>query len=170
VGIRRGGAKEFGSATAASLSPDVARRVARLDGWLTRPTATLKQILAEHALVHRQADAIGHDLTGFELAHVNFGHLVDAGREAALAEQAPIFASVLGTKLPFERLRELHWTGSLDDVAAQIAHLVDAGVRHVVFHPLRPDPDQVDLWVEGVLGRLGARHNDAASSPSPASD
>ena len=165
-----GGPPEFGLATAGALSPTVARRLARLDGWLTRPTATVDQIVGERREVARQAEAIGRDPEAVEVAHVNFAHLVEGGRGAALDAQRPTFAELLGEQLSFERVQELHWTGTLADVAERVERLLEAGVRHVVFHPLRPDPEQVDLWVHGVLDRVGVKHNPEVADLSPGED
>ncbi len=150
-----GGAPEFRSATASGSAPAVIRRLAQLDGWLTRPAATPDQIAAEFSDVAEHARRIGRDPDEIELGHVNFAHLVDGPRDEVLAEQQRVFAEVIGQQMPFERQREVHWTGTLGDVSERIERLIASGVQHIVFHPLRADLEQLDLWVDGVLRPLG---------------
>jgi probable F420-dependent oxidoreductase len=162
------GAAEFGVAGSTALAPAVARRLARLDGWLTRPAVAVEQIVEGYEQVCREAEVLDRDPACIELGHVNFCHLVDGDRRAALDAQRSVFSEVLGDTLSFDRIQELHWTGTLQDVANRVARLIDAGVRHIVLHPLRADPAQVELWVEGVLGCLGRAHKSDFTPSSPA--
>lgn len=134
----------------------VVERLARLDGWLTRPTATVEQMVHEMDIVRETAAGNGRDSNEITLGHVNFCHLVDGTREQALREQEHWFAKALGGALTFERVRALHWTGTLEDIAEQVQARLDAGVQHVVVHPFRTTPDQVQLWAGGVVSRLKA--------------
>ena len=152
------GVDEYAVVGAAStLEPKVAARIARLDGWLTRPTAGVDQIKTEWAHVKRLAAELGRDPDAITLAHVNFCHLAEGSREQALAEQHEWFRRVLGEGATWERQQGLYFTGSLDDIAERVQRLMDVGVRHVVVHPLAPDVGQVDLWAQGVLGRFGVK-------------
>ena len=139
------------------LVPKVAARMARMDGWLTRPTATVEQIKTEWAQVKRLAVELGRDPTEITLGHVNYCHFAEGSREQALAEQKEWFGRVLGDGATWERQQSLYWTGSLDDIAARVQGLLDAGVQHIVVHPLAPELEQVDLWAEGVLRRFGVK-------------
>lgn len=151
------GIEEFALVGSSTLAPSVAARIARLDGWLTRPTAVIEQIKTEYAEVRRLAAQQGRDPDSITLGHVNFCHLADGSRERALEQQRVWFRRVLGERLSFDRIRELHWAGTLDDVAASVERLLEAGVHHIVAHPLQPDPQQVDLWAVGVLARFGVK-------------
>lgn len=141
----------------AALNPKVAARIARLDGWLTRPTAGIEQIKSEWAEVKRVAQEAGRDPGEITLGHVNFVHFAEGSRERALAEQHKWFRRVLGEGASWERQQQLYWTGTLDDMAERVQRLLDAGVRHIVLHPLAPELEQVDLWAKGVLGRFGVK-------------
>lgn len=137
-----------------TISSKVVDRLARLDGWLTRPTANVEQMVAEYKVVQDTAARNGRDPSEIVLGHVNFCHLVDGSREGALMEQKEWFARALGPAVTFERVQALHWTGTLDDIADQVQRRLDAGVDHVVVHPLKPTTDQVHLWSDGVVKRL----------------
>jgi hypothetical protein len=56
-GSGRRGAPEHSMVGGAAMAPAVLRRLARLDGRLTRPTATVSQIVSEAAEVHREAES-----------------------------------------------------------------------------------------------------------------
>lgn len=148
------GISEYSRVGTPTLADTVLERLARLDGWLTRPTANADQVAADFDRIRERAQAMGRDPTTITLAHINFCHLIDAPREQALKEQERWFAKVLGTTVPFSRIRQMHWTGSLEDIADQVQDRLESGVDHVIVHPLSADSDQVRLWADGVVSRL----------------
>lgn len=148
------GIDEFGLIGESTLPPSVAKRIARLDGWLTRPQAGADQLRTEFSEVRRLAELAGRDPEEITLAKVNFCHLVDGRRPQVVAEQRAQFSRALGTQLSWERIQELHWVGSLDDIAIQIEQLLDVGVTHVVAHLLQPTIEQIELWSEGIASRF----------------
>lgn len=152
------GVDEYALVGAAStLAPKVAARIARLDGWLTRPTAGVEQIKTECAHVRRLAADLGRDPAAITLAHVNFCHLAEGSRNQVLEQQHKWFRRVLGEGATWERQQSLYWTGTLDEIAGRVQRLLDAGVQHIVIHPLAPEIEQVELWAQGVLGRFGVK-------------
>lgn len=148
------GIGEYQLVGTSTIKNRVVERLARLDGWLTRPTASIEQMVREIDIVRETAVRNGRDASDITLGHVNFCHLVDGPRDLALKEQERWFAKALGGAVTFERVRALHWTGTLDDIAEQVQARLDAGVQHVVVHPFQSTADQVQLWAEGVVARL----------------
>ncbi len=139
------------------IASKVVERLARLDGWLTRPTASVDQMVVEMDVVRQTAARNGRNANEIVLGHVNFCHLVDGPRDRALKEQQQWFARALGPAVTFERVQALHWTGTLDEIAEQVQARVDAGAQHIVVHPFSPTVDQVRLWSEGIVSKLRRR-------------
>ena len=86
-------------------------------------------MVREMDVVRETALRNGRDPDEIVLGHVNFCHLVDGRRDQALKEQKEWFGRALGPAVTFERVRALHWTGTLDDIAEQVQARLDAGVE-----------------------------------------
>lgn len=142
----------YGAVGGPLFSEPVLDRVSRADGWLARPVTSPDQLRAGIEAIRARRPAGGTDYT---VAQVNWCHLVDGTRDQALREQEPLFARALGPGTPMSLARRLHWTGSLSDVRERVEALLEAGVDHVIASPLSPDPEQIELWVRGVIEPMG---------------
>lgn len=145
----------YGAVGGPLFNEPVLDRVSRADGWLARPITSLPQLKAGISAIRARRSASGMDGLDYTVAQVNWCHLVDGTREQALREQESMFARKLGPGTPMSLARQLHWTGSLSDIRAQVEALVEAGVDHVVASPLSADPEQIELWVRGVIEPMG---------------
>jgi hypothetical protein len=158
------GPVRYSAVGAPEVATTVVDRIARSDGWFTRPTTTPCGIT--EGLETLATHAAAHEITfpqEFAVAHANWCHLVEGSSEEAVRVQREVFAARLGSDLDFDDVRRLHWTGSLEEIAQQVHDVIQAGATHVVASPLTADRDQVDLWVDGVLRPLGFARPDGAT-------
>jgi probable F420-dependent oxidoreductase len=138
------------------FAPAVLDRIARADGWISRPTSTAAQISEDgQAIAARRAsiDADGGD--SFVVAHENFLHLVAGADPAAVRrEQQEAFEPVMGRGRPFEYLDRVYLTGTEAEVVRKLEDRIAAGIRYFMFHTLVPSVGQLELWMERIIPRL----------------
>lgn len=138
------------------FAPAVLDRIARADGWISRPTSTSAQISKDGQAIatHRASiDPDGGD--SFVVAHENFLHLVAGDDPAAVRrEQQEAFEPVMGRGRPFGYLDRVYLTGTETEVIRKLEDRIAAGVRYFMLHTLVPSLDQLDLWMERIIPRL----------------
>jgi probable F420-dependent oxidoreductase len=139
------------------FAPAVLDRIARADGWISRPTSTAKQIEKDSQAIaaHRTSLGTAMDGDGFVIAHENFLHLVDSDDPAvARRQQRQAFEQVMGNGRPFEYFDRVYLTGTETEVVRKLEERVAAGIRYFMLHTLVPSADQLELWAERIIPRL----------------
>ncbi|MGH2383016.1 MAG: LLM class flavin-dependent oxidoreductase [Candidatus Limnocylindria bacterium] len=161
-----------GSVEQPRLAKTVARRIASSDGWFVRPTAEAEQIVDDWERLQPYIAEAGRRPEDIEVGHGQLLHLTrEDRREQALDEQHRVAQRVLGTHRSREQLERSYLFGTLDEVVANCARRVGAGVEHLILHPLTDDPDQLDLWVKELFPKLRAlpvTRRSQASDPATA--
>ncbi|MCL6649805.1 MAG: TIGR03619 family F420-dependent LLM class oxidoreductase [Chloroflexi bacterium] len=139
------------------LHPRVARRIARADGWLTRPTALPQQIVQDWQQLQPYLAAAGRHPDEIIIAHGQWLHLTEEDRhDRAVAVQLAVAADIVGTARPPELLQASYLFGTLDEIVAACQERAAVGVEHLILHPYTDDPAQLDLWGRLLLPRLKA--------------
>jgi probable F420-dependent oxidoreductase len=135
----------------------VLERIARADGWIARPTATVEQIAADAQRILERTRETGRDPATFTVAHENFLHLVDTDDPGvAREEQRRAFTSVMGTGRPFEYFDAVYLTGSSKEIVEKLKQRLRAGVRSLLLHTLEASPRQLELWAQRLFPALAA--------------
>jgi probable F420-dependent oxidoreductase len=156
------------------FAPAVLDRIARADGWISRPTSTPAQISEDGQAIAVQRASIATDGgLGFVIAHENFLHLVAGDDSVAVRqEQQKAFEPVMGQGRPFEYLDRVYLTGTEAEVVHKLEDRIAAGVSYFMLHTLVPSVDQLDLWMERIVprlqGQVSARQPQAEPQPEPA--
>lgn len=127
------------------LAPSVLRRILRWDGWLAPCSG-------DEALTYADLDRVttalraGRDPANFRLAHVQWIHVVDTDdRERALAEQLPLFRSLMGEQHSDRHYVETYLVGSRQDIKDRVTRLRTHGFHELIVGPVTHDPHQADL-------------------------
>jgi probable F420-dependent oxidoreductase len=134
------------------LNPRVARRIAKADGWFSRPTATPEQIVEDWKLLQPYIQAEGRNPNDIEMVHGQLLFLSDkADHDEALQEQFEAAERILGTNRPRELLQMSYLFGTVDEVIQNCRERAQTGISHFIFHPFTDDPDQLELWGQELL-------------------
>ncbi len=152
------------------FAPAVLDRIARADGWISRPTSTAAQIAedGQRIAAHRASIAAGGG-DGFVVAHENFLHLVAGDDPAAVRrEQRQAFERVMGHERPFEYFDRVYLTGTEAEAVRKLEDRIAAGVRYFMLHTLVPSVDQLKLWMERIIPRLQGQTGARQPQPEPA--
>ena len=140
-----------------ALAPAVLERIARADGWIARPTATVEQIAEDAGHILGRAAEAGRDPAHFTVAHENFLHFVDTDDPGvASEEQRRAFTSVMGAGRPFEYFEAVYLTGTRSQIVEKIGRRRRAGVRSLLLHTLEPSTRQIELWTERLFPAVAA--------------
>lgn len=139
------------------LAPRVARRIARADGWFTRPSALPEQIVDDWRRLQPYLAEAGRRPEELEIAHGQWLHLTEETHHArALAVQHRVAEQIVGTGRGRDLLEQTYLFGTLEEVVAACAARAAVGVQHLILHPYTDDPAQIGLWGRELLPRLKA--------------
>jgi alkanesulfonate monooxygenase len=142
----------------------VLRRVARLgDGHFPSYRAMVDSDMTHVRRAFERVRAVareyGRDPAGLTLATQEYLYLVEGGSRGFDRARAAVARF---TPLPFEEARRLYLLGTPDEVVRMIRARLAAGVQHVTFCPIVPDPAQLELLARRVLPRVRAALRPAA--------
>jgi probable F420-dependent oxidoreductase len=139
------------------LAPAVARRIARADGWFSRPTTTPEQIVDDWAQLQPYLRAAGRSARDVVIAHGQWLFLTEETSSSRARElQHAAAEEINGRFRPRELLEQSYLFGTLDEIVAACRRRADAGVQHLILHPYTDDPDQLELWGRELLPRVHA--------------
>ena len=132
------------------MAPSVLRRIVASDGWISRGAAPLEVISGDWATIRAAAADAGREPPTF--AHCNYLHLVESSDRAAVAaEQVRAYRRILGPQATEQTIAATHFTGTIDDIAADVQRYADAGVEYLILGVLDYLPEQLDLWARHIL-------------------
>lgn len=139
------------------LSPQVARRIARADGWFSRPASTPEQIAQDWQMLQPYIREAGKKPEDIVFAHGQWVHLTEEDRhDRAVEIQYEAAIKILGTHRPRELLEMSYLFGTIDEILENCRRRIEAGVEHFILHPYTDDPAQLELWGRELLPKLKA--------------
>lgn len=135
------------------MAPTVLSRIVEADGWMSRSSGSdTAMVKADWAFVQEQLRQRGRDPSTLTFAHTQFVHISEAPtREAAITEQGPLFARVMGRHRTFDDLVASYLMGTVDEIQRRIDDLRSAGLQELLLTPVTDDPRQLDLLAKHVL-------------------
>jgi probable F420-dependent oxidoreductase len=143
------------SVEAPVMHPNVARRIARSDGWFSRPSATPQQVADDWRVLRPYIEEADRDPSQVVLAHGQWLHLTEESDPAKAREiQHAAAVKIVGRSRARELLEQSYLFGTLDDVFEGCRKRAEIGVQHLIIHPYTDDPDQLELWGRDLLPRL----------------
>jgi probable F420-dependent oxidoreductase len=146
-----------GSVEKPRLAPQVARRVARADGWFIRPTAEPEQILDDWKKLQPYIAEAGRRPEDIEIGHGQLIFLTEEDRhDRAVELQHAAAEQILGTSRSREQLERSYLFGTIDEIVQNCRRRAEIGVEHLILHPFTDDPEQLELWGRELLPRLRA--------------
>jgi probable F420-dependent oxidoreductase len=136
------------------IAPTVLARIGRADGWMSRSSGRdAESVKADWVAVQDYLRGIGRDPRTLTFAQTQFVHISEAATtEAAIAEQGPLFARVMGDHRSFDDLAASYLLGTIDDIQRRIADLAAVGLQELLLTPVTDDPRQLDLLAKHVVG------------------
>jgi probable F420-dependent oxidoreductase len=136
------------------IAPTVLARIGRADGWMSRSSGSdAESVKADWVAVQDYLRGIGRDPRTLTFAQTQFVHISEAATtEAAIAEQGPLFARVMGDHRSFDDLAASYLLGTIDDIQRRIADLAAVGLQELLLTPVTDDPRQLDLLAKHVVG------------------
>ncbi len=143
------------SPEAATMNPNVLRRIARADGWIARPTCPPDLIGSDLQLI--SAARTGTGRTGpFTIAHENFTWIEEHGTADDVRDvQQARFAEIVSDERPWEYIDAVYMSGTIDQIQAKIQARIDVGVEYLMLHTLTADPAQLELIAKHVIKPFG---------------
>lgn len=143
------------SPEAATMNPNVLRRIARADGWIARPTCPPDLIGSDLQLISAARAEAGH--TGpFTIAHENFTWIEERGTADDVRDiQQARFADIVSDERPWDYIDAVYMSGTIDQIQAKIQARIDAGVEYLMLHTLTADLGQLELIAKHVIGPFG---------------
>lgn len=144
------------SPEAATMNPNVLRRIARADGWIARPTCPPDLIGSDLQLISAARTATGQ--TGpFTIAHENFTWIEESGTADEVRDvQQARFAEIVSDERPWEYIDAVYMSGTIDQIQAKIQARIDVGVEYLMLHTLTADPAQLELIAKHVIRPFGS--------------
>jgi len=135
------------------IAPTVLARIGRADGWMSRSSGSdAESVKADWVAVQDYLRGIGRDPGTLTFAQTQFVHVSEAAtREAAIAEQGPLFARVMGDHRTFDDLAASYLLGTIDDIQRRIADLAAVGLQELLVTPVTDDPRQLDLLARHLV-------------------
>ena len=138
-----------------NMAPTVLERIGRHDGWICRSSGTSPEIVADDIASVRRYLGARRDMSGFTMSHAQWLHIVDsADRERVIAEQLAAYRTVMDSKRSDDDLRNAYLFGTIDEMAARIRALAEAGIDHLIINPLTDDPAQIDLFADKIMASI----------------
>ena len=139
------------------LAPQVARRIARADGWFTRPSAPPEEIAGDWQQLQPYLAEAGRAPARLVIAHGQWLHLTEETRhDRAVEIQHAAAAQIASDYRPRALLERYYLYGTLDEVVELCRLRTSIGVEHLILHPYTDDPAQLELWGRELLPRLQA--------------
>jgi alkanesulfonate monooxygenase SsuD/methylene tetrahydromethanopterin reductase-like flavin-dependent oxidoreductase (luciferase family) len=137
------------------MHPNVARRIARSDGWFSRPSASPEQIADDWRQLQTNVRDEGRDPSQIEIAHGQWLHLTEQSNGVRAREIQHLAArDIVGHSRAPDLLEQSYLFGTLDEVVEACRRRTDIGVEHLIIHPYTDDPEQLELWGSLLLPRL----------------
>ncbi|MHB8621393.1 MAG: hypothetical protein ACYDAG_17820, partial [Chloroflexota bacterium] len=144
-----------GSVEKPRLDARVGRRIARSDGWFSRPTAQPDQIADDWRELQSYLAEAGREPGDLVVAHGQWVHLTEEVDHArAVTLQHAVAEDILGQGRSREQLEQSYLFGTLDEIVEACRRRAAVGVAHLILHPYTDDPSQVELWGRELLPRL----------------
>ena len=138
-----------------NMAPAVLARIGRHDGWICRSSGTSPEIVTDDISSVRRYLGARRDMSSFTMSHAQWLHIVDsADRERVIAEQLAAYRTVMDVKRSDEDLRNAYLFGTIDEMAARIRALAEAGIDHLIINPLTDDPAQIDLFADKIMANV----------------
>lgn len=139
------------------LSPNVARRIAKADGWFVRPTASAEEIASDWRELQGYITEAGRNPDEIEIGHGQWVYLTEeTNHDRALEIQLAVAENVLGLGRSRQLLQESYLFGTIDEIVENCRKRAEVGISHFVFHPYTDDPKQLELWGRELLPRIKA--------------
>ena len=139
------------------LNPNVARRIARSDGWFSRPSAVPEQIAGDWAQLQPYLAEARRQPKEITIAHGQWVFLTEEDRhDRAVEVQHTAAEAINGTHRPRELIEQTYLFGTLDEIVDACRVRAQIGVEHLVLHPYTDTPEQLELWGRELLPRLHA--------------
>jgi hypothetical protein len=131
------------------------QRIARADGWLSRPTTTVKNLKADWERIMQTVKDHQRNESEVTFAHLNFFYLSKSkNQKEALEEQKPIYEKFFGYTKPWSYSQGVYMTGAADEIRQKIYLLKDIGVEYIILHPLMPDSNQLTMLKDEIVSRV----------------
>lgn len=143
------------SPEAATMNPNVLRRISEADGWIARPTCPPELIASDLGLI-RQARADAGRTSPFTAAHENFTWIEERGSadDIRTVQQAR-FGDIVSDERPWGYIDEVYMPGTIDDIQRKVQARVDAGVEYMMLHTLSADIEQLELIAKHIVEPFG---------------
>ena len=139
------------------LNPNVARRIARADGWFSRPSALPDQIAGDWTQLQTYLEEAGRQPEEITIAHGQWVFLTEEDRhDRAVGLQHAAAEAINGTYRPRGLVERTYLFGTLDEIVEACRVRAKVGVQRLVLHPDTDDHDQLELWGRELLPRLRA--------------
>jgi len=143
------------SVEAPFMHPNVARRIARSDGWFSRPSATPQQVADDWRVLRPYIEEADRDPSQVVLAHGQWLHLTEESDPTKAREiQHAAAVKIVGRSRARELLEQSYLFGTLDEVFEGCRKRAEIGVQHLIIHPYTDEPAQLELWGRDLLPRL----------------
>lgn len=135
------------------IAATVLDRIFEADGWMARSSGSdPEDVRNDWLAVQAHLEENGRDPTTLTFGATQFLHIADStATENALAEQMPLFTSVMGDHRTPGDLQASYLTGSVEEMQETVAGLQQAGLEYLILTPLIDDPRQLDLIVEHIV-------------------
>lgn len=135
------------------IAKTVLDRIARADAWMARSSGSdAAMVKADWEIVQDYLCRCGRDPATLTFAHTQFVHISERStHEAAIAEQVPLFARVMGTHRSHEDLAASYLLGTIDEIQRRIDDLRAVGLQELLLTPVSDDPRQLNLLVEHIV-------------------
>lgn len=136
----------------AEMHPNVLSRIAKADGWISRPTCPPDLINEDLREIRDARESAAVSDRAFTVAHENFTWLQESGSQDAVVEQQQrYFSKIVSDERPWEYIEAVYMTGTIDRIQQAIQARVDVGVEYLMLHTLTADLDQLELIAKHVL-------------------
>jgi probable F420-dependent oxidoreductase len=138
----------------AKMDARVLRRICRWDGWIARPTSPPDQIAEDLAEIDAELESsqTSRARKGFVVAHENFVWLTEKTKPSEVVEeQRARMLAVISDERPWDYIKAVYLTGTIDDVQRKVQQRIDVGVEHLFLHTMTPDLSQLDLFARHIL-------------------
>jgi alkanesulfonate monooxygenase SsuD/methylene tetrahydromethanopterin reductase-like flavin-dependent oxidoreductase (luciferase family) len=139
------------SPEAATMHPNVLRRIAAADGWIARPSSPPELIASDLGRI-RAARAEAGRTAPFTVAHENFTWLEERGTDEEVeAVQRARFAAIMSDERPWSYIDAVYMPGTVESIQAKVQARIDAGIEYLMLHTLTSDLTQLDLIARHVV-------------------
>jgi len=134
----------------------VVNRLARMNGWIVRPTGTATEITRGRQLVEQRRSAKGRSDIPFRVVQVGFGYIVDQTSSGLTAHQAASLVRTFAGPTVSSEMLGRYWVGAPEQIIEQLLHLIAAGVDELIFHPIQDEEQQLSQWANLIAPVLTA--------------